>query len=81
MQRWVMPENNGGDAVAIKAKFSTNPRVVEIQKSLLTAWARKPNPFGVMSVVLGIDEQRIKDIATGKVEPDLSEIIILEANK
>jgi len=67
--------------VAIKAKFSTNPRVVEIQKSLLTVWARRPDPFGVMSLVIGIDEQRIKDIATGRVEPDLSEIIILEANR
>ncbi len=68
--------------VAIKATFSKNPQVVEIQKSLLAVWARRGGEaFDIMSLVIGIDSEKIKDIATGKVEPDQAEIIILEANR
>lgn len=67
---------------AIKAKFSENPQVVEIQKSLLEVWARRGGTaFDMMSLVVGIDSKKIKDIATGEVEPDQAEIIILEANR
>jgi len=65
----------------IKATFSTNPRVVEIQKSLLALWARREAPFGILALTTGIEAERIQDIATGKVEPSDSEIIILEASR
>ncbi len=66
----------------IKAKFSSDPRVVDIQKSLLALWARRGgSAFGILAAVTGIDEQRIRDIATGEVEPDITELTILEVNR
>ena len=66
----------------IEATFSSDPRVVEVQKSLLTLWARRGREgFEILSLVAGIEAKRIEEIATGKSEPDHGEVVILETHR
>ncbi len=54
------------------------PKLSELALQLQEARRRNPGAYGILAIVSGISEERIKAIAYGKAEPDYSEKIILE---
>ena len=57
--------------------MKAKPKLSELALSLQEARRRNPGAYGILAIVSGIDEARIKAIAYG-AEPDHSEKIILE---
>lgn len=54
------------------------PKLSELALSLQEARRRNPGAYGIIALVSGIPEARVKAIAYGKADPDYSEKIILE---
>lgn len=61
----------------IKAKFSEDPEIVEIQKGLIYSMSYE-GALGILAMLSGIDEFRLREIAVGNVTPHAGEIITLK---
>lgn len=60
------------------AKFSEDPAIASLPKSLLEVWSRKPGNMQVLSAASGIPKDRIEAIAKGDAEPEPHEVSMLK---